>query len=144
VGTPLMEILDHLTFGLAAGRHASDEMLKNVLSIVLMCAAASWRVARVEAGPPVTTRLPFAVHLTVASETWGGVTSLSFVFRVRQMISGLGRSSAARFRCARSTTRLGLSGLEPAIAEYNLGGVVMGPLPRFTVGRIRLLFLRGC
>jgi hypothetical protein len=133
VGTPLMEILDHLTFGLAAGRRACEGILRVVLRIELICVAASWRVAGVEAGPPVTTRLPLAVHLTATSETWGGVTSPSLLFRVRQMASGLGRSSSVNFNCARSTTRLGLGGLEPAIAEYFLGGAVMGPLPRFAV-----------
>jgi hypothetical protein len=69
VGTPLTEILDYLTFGLAAGRCVFDGALRMSLRVVLMCAAAVWRVAGVEVGLPVTTKLPFAVHLTVASKT---------------------------------------------------------------------------
>ena len=82
VGTPLIEILDHLTFGLAAGRRAFDGALRMSLRAVLMCAAAIWRVAGEEVGPPVTTKLPLAVHLTAASKTWGGVTSPSLLLRV--------------------------------------------------------------
>jgi hypothetical protein len=62
-----MEILDHLTFGLAAGMGRLAGDLNDSLRIAPMCGAASYRVAGVALGFPVTIRLPLAVHLTVAS-----------------------------------------------------------------------------
>jgi hypothetical protein len=38
----------------------------------------------VAVGPPVTTRLPLAVHLTVASYGWDRVMLLSFLLRILQ------------------------------------------------------------
>ena len=68
-------------------------------------------------GPPVTTRLPFAVHLTAASCTCGGVILLSPSLSVRQMSSGFARFSVLMPKCASSTTRLGFGGLDLTTAE---------------------------
>jgi len=117
VRTPLMVILDHLIFGLAVGRGVEEVSLSLLWMIALIWGAASWRECGVAFGPPVTTRLPFVVHLTAANDIWGGEIWLSPRLMVLQAISGLGRSSLVIPRCARSTTRLGLGGLDPATAE---------------------------
>ena len=85
--------------------------------MALMWGAAAWREWGVEVGPPVTTRLPFAVHLMAASWTWGGEILLSFSLRERQSTAGVTRVPLLVPDLARSTTRLGLGGLDPAIAE---------------------------
>jgi hypothetical protein len=112
-----MEILDHLTLALGCVNGEWEGSFKVVERIALICGAAVRREAGVLEGPAVITRLPFAVHLTAASWACGGETSPSFLLRVSQMNSGLGRLSAANSKCARSTTKLGLGGLVPATAE---------------------------
>ena len=117
VGTPLMIILDHLTLARGGGM-GDDEVSLNLLERnAPMCGAANWSDGGVAAGPPVTTRLPTAVHLTAASWTCGGEIPRSSSFSSWHMTSGLGRLSASNFKVARSTTRLGLGGLDPVIAE---------------------------
>jgi hypothetical protein len=64
----LIEIFDYFTLGLAIGKHMSEVSLRVLARIALMYGTTSWRVARVEIGPPVMTRLPLAIHLTAASE----------------------------------------------------------------------------
>jgi hypothetical protein len=113
-----MEILDHLTLARGCVNGEWEVSFSVVESIALICGAAERSEAGVLAGPAVITRLPFAVHLAAASWACGGVTSPSFLLRVSQMYSGLGRLSAGRSKWARSTTKLGLGGLDPATAEY--------------------------
>ena len=67
VGTPLMMILDHLTLALGRERGVDEGSWSFAVRIALMCGAASWSDGGVAAGPPVTTRLPAAVHLTAAN-----------------------------------------------------------------------------
>ena len=67
VGTPFMRILDHLILALGGGMGVSEGSLNLEVRMALMCGATSWRDAGVAEGPPVTTRLPTAVHLTVAA-----------------------------------------------------------------------------
>jgi len=86
--------------------------------MALIWGAAERRETGVLEGPAVIMRLPLAVHLTAASWTCGGETSPNFLLRVSQISSGRGRLSPGRLKCARSTTRLGLGGLDPATAEY--------------------------
>ena len=117
VGTPLIMILDHLTLARGGGMEVGDVSLNLVERMAPICGAASWRDEEVAAGPPVTTRLPEAVHLTAASCTWGGEMPRSSSFSKRQIASGLGRLLASNFKSARSTTRLGLGGLDPTTAE---------------------------
>src|SRR5260221_9175068 len=80
-------------------------------------------------GPAVITRLPFAVHLAAASWACGGVTSPSFLYRTSKMCSGRGRLPSGKSMCARSTTRLGLGGLDPTTAEYVCWGCCLFSLP---------------
>ena len=117
VGTPLIVIFDHLTFGLAVGMGLSEGVLKRELRMLIICGAAIWRECMVALGLSVTTRLPLVVHLTVTSETCGGEIVPSPQLSMLQRKPGLGQSSSTSARCTRSTTRLGLWGLTPAIAE---------------------------
>ena len=71
----------------------------------------------------MTTRFPFAVHLTAASVTCGGEIAASFLIRALYKISGFTWLSFVIPMCARSTRRLGLGGLVPATAEkVRVGG----------------------
>ena len=117
VGIPLIVIFDHLTFGLAVGMGLSEGVLKSELRMHVICGAAIWRECGVALGLPVTTRLPLVVHLTATSETCGGEIVPSPRLSMLQRKPGLGRSSSTSARCARSTTRLGLWSLTPAIAK---------------------------
>jgi hypothetical protein len=112
-----MEILDHLMLALGCANRKWEASFKVVERIVLICGVAVRREAGVLEGPAMITRLPFAVYLMAASWACGEETLLSFLLRVLQMNSGLGQLSAANSRCARSTTKLGLSGLVLATAE---------------------------
>ena len=69
-------------------------------------------------GPPVTTRLPVAVYLTVASCTCGGEMPLSCLFSSWQISPGADQESVRALKFSRFTMRLGLGALVPAIAEY--------------------------
>jgi len=117
VGTPLMIILDHLTLALGGGMVVWEGSWNLLERMLLMCNAASWRDAGVAEGPPVTTRLPFAVHLTAASWTCGGEMALSCSLRTQQTDSSDGQVLDVNSKLARLTTRLGLGGLDPATAE---------------------------
>ena len=84
--------------------------------------ALIWGVAeRSETGvldrPAVIMRFPFAIHLTAASWTCGSKTSPSFLLNILQISSGQGQPSTGRLKCASSTTRLGLGGLDLATAK---------------------------
>ena len=72
VRTPLIMILDHLTLAQGEGMEVGEVSLNLVERMAPICGAASWRDEGMAAGPPVTTRLPGAVHLTVPSCIWGG------------------------------------------------------------------------
>ena len=85
-------------------------------------------------GPPVITRLPLTVHLMAASKTCGGEMLPRPWFKVLQMISGLGQSSSMGTICARSTMRLGLGGLTPAVAEYVLWDCLLNDFASFCKG----------
>ena len=124
-----MRSLDHLTFGLGCDLMVSEGSCRVEVIVLLMCGAAIWSECGVAKWLPVTTRFPFAVHLTAASVACGGDMVTSFLLMASQRISGLTRSFAAILRCARSTTRLGLGGLVPATAEYEHGGVGVVPFP---------------
>ena len=117
VGTPLIVILDHLVLARGCVYGEWEGSWRVVVKMALIWGAAERSETGVLDGPAVMMRLPLAVHLTAASWTCGGVTSLSFLLRVSQISSGRGRPSAGRLKCARSTTRLGLGGLDPATAE---------------------------
>ena len=88
-----------------------------------MWGAASWSICGVAAGPPVMTKLPLAVHLIATSWTCRGVMVASSLLRVEHSISGLIWPSWPNLSFARSTNRLGLGGLAPAIAEKMFVGV---------------------
>ena len=83
MGTPLIMILDHLTLARGGGMEVGEVSLNLVERMAPICGAASWRDEGVAAGPPVTTRLPEAVHLTAASCTWGGEMLRSGGLKVR-------------------------------------------------------------
>lgn len=117
VGIPFIVILDHLELVLGGGMGLAAGTLNALFSMLLMSGAADWRVEGVAAALPVTTRLPFAVHLMAAILGLVGELAASCVFRVSQICSGRGRFSAWSLRVSRLTTRLGLRGVEPAIAE---------------------------
>ena len=85
--------------------------------IMLIWGMAAWREWRVEVGPPVMIRLPLAVHLTVASCICGRDIQLNFLLRDQQSTSSFTWFPLSLLNLARSTTRLGLGGLDPAIAE---------------------------
>ena len=70
-----MRILDHLTLALGGGIGVLEGSLNLEVRMALIYGAVSWRDAGVADVPPVTTRLPTAVHLTAANCTWGGETS---------------------------------------------------------------------
>ena len=72
VGTPFMRILNHLTLACGYARVWSEGSERVVEMMLLIWGAASWRECGVEVGPPVTTKLPLAVHYTAASSTCGG------------------------------------------------------------------------
>jgi hypothetical protein len=59
-----MRVLDHLTLALGCEMGDVEGSLGVRVRMALICGAAVWGVCEVEDGPPVTTRLPFAVHLT--------------------------------------------------------------------------------
>ena len=67
VGTPLMSILDYLMLALGCGMGLVVEIGRREGMEVLMWGTVAWREWGVEVGLPVTTRLPFAVHLMAAS-----------------------------------------------------------------------------
>ena len=117
VGTSLIVIFDHLTFGLAVGMGLSEGVLKRELRMLVICGAAIWRECGVALGLLVITRLPLVVHLTATSKTCGGEMVPSPQLSVLQRKPSLGQSSSTSARCTRSTIRLGLWGLTPAIAE---------------------------
>ena len=102
--------------------------------MALMCSATAWRDWGVEAGLPVMIRLPLAVHLMAASCTCGGDIRLNFSLRERHSTSGVTRFLLSFPNLARSTTRLGLGGLDPAIAVkvQGLGGAF--PVPFCVLG----------
>ena len=119
-----MVILDHFVLGLGCGRGESVGRLKECKREMLMWGAANWSVCGVVAGPPVMTKLPLAVHLAATSWTCGGVIAARSLFRVWHSTSGLTRSSVLMPNLARSTSRLGLGGLDPVIAEkLRVGGL---------------------
>jgi len=95
-----------------------EESWSVVDKMALIWGAAERSETGVLEGPAVIMRLPLAVHLAAASWTCGGETSPNFLLSVSQISSGQGRLSPGRHKCARSTTRLGLGGLDPATAEY--------------------------
>jgi hypothetical protein len=97
-----MEILDHLMLALGCMNEEWKASFKVVKRIALICGAVVRREAGVLEGSAVIIRLPFAVHLTVASWACGGETLPSFLLRVSQMNSGLGWLSAMNSRCATS------------------------------------------
>src|ERR1700730_13874920 len=108
-----MEILDHLTLALGCGMGEEEvERCSALVRMLLICGAALLREVEVVVGPPVTTRLPLAVHLMAASWGWDRVMSPSFLLRISQTTSGCNRELPWRSRFARSTTRLGLGGLD--------------------------------
>ncbi len=117
MGTPLIVILDHLILARGCVKGEWEGSLRVVERMALMWGAAERSDTGELEGPAVITRLPFAVHLTAASWACGGVTSPSFLFRTSQIFSGRGRLPSGKSKCARSTTRLGLGGLDPATAE---------------------------
>lgn len=69
VGTLLMRILDHFVLGLGCGMRVLEGSMSILLREVLMWGAASWREWGDADGPPVTTRLPFAVHPAAIGST---------------------------------------------------------------------------
>ena len=100
----------------------------------------------------MTTRFPFAVHLTAASMTWGGEIVASSLIRALHKISGFTRLSFVIPRCARSTRRLGLGGLVPATTKkVQVGGFwgvegacLPGPAESFVLeGVVVLPFFRA-
>ena len=117
VGTPLIVILDHLMLAQGCMNGEWEGSWRVVDKMALIWGAAERSETGVLDGPAVMMRLPFAVHLTAASWTCGRETSLSFLLSVSQISSGRGQPSTGRLKCARSTTRLGLGGLDPATAE---------------------------
>jgi len=106
MGTPLIQIFDHLVFGRGCGRWESKDGLRELKREVLMWGAASWSVCGVAVGPPVITRLPLTVHLMATSWTCGGVIAASSLLRALQSISGFTWSSFLMPRVAKSTSRL--------------------------------------
>jgi hypothetical protein len=83
-----MEILDHLMLALGCGMGVGEvERCSALMRMLLICRAALLREAKVVVGPPVTTRLPLAVHLMAASWGWDGVMSPSFLLRISQTAS---------------------------------------------------------
>ena len=117
VGTPLIVIFNHLMFGLAVEMGLSEGVLKRELRMLVICGAAIWRECGMALGLLVTTRLPLVVHLMATSKTCGGEIVPSPQLSMLQRKPGLGQSSSTSARCTRSTTRLGLWGLTPAVAE---------------------------
>ena len=67
-------------------------------------------------GPLVTIRLPEAIHLTAANWTCSREMPHSISFSKQHMASSFGQLPASNFNSARFTTRLGLGGLDLAIA----------------------------
>ena len=116
VGTPFMRILDHLTLALGCGREFVGSSERVLVMMLLMWGAASWRKWGVALGPLVTTRLPLAVHLMVASLTYGGEIAWRPWLRAWQRWSGFTWFFWLMPSDAKSTTRLGLGGLASAIA----------------------------
>ena len=117
VGTPLIMILDHFMLAHGGGRGESESTLSFQERMALICGAVSWSDAGVVEGPPLTTRLPIAVHLMVASCTCGGEMPLSCSLSIQQMPSGDGQKDAKKSKLARLTTRLGFGGLVLATAK---------------------------
>jgi hypothetical protein len=117
VYTPLMEILDHFMLALGGGRVVGDLSLSAQERMLLICGAATWRAEGVVVCIPVTIRLPLADYRAAASCICVGEILLNFLFRRSQISSGLGWPSGASSRLARSTTRLGLAGLNPVTSE---------------------------
>ena len=117
VGTPFIVILDHLMLALGWVKGEWEGSWRVVVRMALIWGAAERSETGVLEGLAVIMRLPLAVHLMAASWTCGGETSPSFLLRVSQISSGQGRLSAGRLKCARSTTRLRLGGLDLATAE---------------------------
>ena len=119
VGTQFMRVLAHFTLALGWDRRGVGGSLSNIVRMALIWGAAVWR-GWVDEDPPVIMRLPFAVHLTVASCTCGSGILLNPPLSVRQMSSGFIQFLELTPKCARSTTRLGFGGLDPAAAEYTV------------------------
>ena len=104
--------------------------------ITLMCSAAAWRDWGVEVGLPVMIRLPLAVHLTAASCTCGSEIQLNFLLREWHSTPGVTQFPLSLLYLARSRTRLGLGGLDPAIAKkvQGLGGILPAPFCMLGLG----------
>ena len=117
MGTPFIVILDHLMLALGWVKGEWEGSCRVVVKMALIWGAAERSETRVLEGLAVIMRLPFAVHLMAASWTCGDETSPSFLLSVSQISSGRGQPSTGRLKCARSTMRLGLGGLDPATAE---------------------------
>jgi hypothetical protein len=134
VGILLIRILDNLTLAQGWGSGVKGGSRKGLFSASLIGGAAACRLAGVArgGGGPVTTKLPLVVHLVAASLTCVGATLPRFSFRISVMMYGFGRLSGLSLSWARSTTKLGLGGLDPMIAEYTFKGAL--PLPRVAVG----------
>jgi hypothetical protein len=90
---------------------------RRVGMIALMWGAAAWREWEDEVGLPVMMRLTLAVHLMATSCTCGREIQLNFSLRERHSTSSVTRFPLQILNLARSNTRLGLGGLDPAIAE---------------------------
>ena len=117
VGTPLIVILDHLILARGCVNGEWEGSWRVVVKMALIWGAAERSETGVLDRPAVMIRLPLAVYLTAASCTCGGETSPSFLLSVLQISSGRGWPSTGRLKCARSTTRLGLGGLDLATAK---------------------------
>src|SRR5712672_1351248 len=100
VGTPLMRILDHLMLALALG----VVLANRVPMMAAMWLAAGSRTLSDVLVSPVRMRFPLAVHLAAMRRTaeWDEVARSLLMFL--QIVSTGGRSLAARFQWARSTT----------------------------------------
>ena len=82
-----------------------------------MCSIASWREVGVAGGALVTIRLPFDIQWTATRLICIRVTLLSFVLSVLHICLREGQALAYSPKCVRSTTRLGLRGLNLATAK---------------------------
>jgi hypothetical protein len=95
--------------------------LSKSVRMALMWEAAVWRDYGVDEGLLMITRLPFAVHLMVASCTFVSEILLSPSLSVQQINSSFTWFSELIPKCARSAIRLRFGGLDPAAAEYTQG-----------------------
>ena len=113
----MIVILDHLILAQGCVNGEWEGSWRVVVKMALIWGAVERSETGVLDRPAVMIRLPLAVYLMAASCTCGGETSPSFLLSVLQISSGWGWPSTRRLKCARSTTRLGLGGLDPATAK---------------------------